>query len=174
VHANFMLPMIGRAAACILVGHVAGCGGVGFTLNVGGDAAFTADAGAGPDSGSGGDGSGIAANAGDDESDAGVGPGVIAYTGNANPGDQEAGTPGQRPPATGGTDSSQASVSAMTATCAADGGVCVIGGIFSGARVPANADAGAGAAAVTDDGFELGVTSCDSTGITCVTGGIAP
>jgi hypothetical protein len=27
---------------------------------------------------------------------------------------------------------------------------------------------------VTDDGFELGGTSCDPTGMACVTGGISP
>jgi len=53
---------------------------------------------------------------------------------------------------------------------------CVVGGIFSIGRTPAALDAGldSASAAVTDDGFELGGTSCDPTGMACVTGGISP
>jgi hypothetical protein len=53
---------------------------------------------------------------------------------------------------------------------------CVTGGIFSMSRTPAAPDAGlmSASAVVTDDGFELGGTSCDPTGTACVTGGISP
>jgi hypothetical protein len=53
---------------------------------------------------------------------------------------------------------------------------CVTGGIFSIGRTPAAVDAGLISASVglTDDGFELGGTSCDPTGMACVTGGISP
>jgi hypothetical protein len=64
--------------------------------------------------------------------------------------------------------------------CGSDAGACVSGGVFS-IGFPQD-DAGAGLAVlpdggtitVTDDGFEFGGTTCDTTGMTCVTGAITP
>jgi hypothetical protein len=60
--------------------------------------------------------------------------------------------------------------------CSNMDGACVTGGIVSIGRMPAAPDAGlmAASAVVTDDGFELGGTSCDPTGMACVTGAISP
>lgn len=60
-------------------------------------------------------------------------------------------------------------------SCANDAGACVVGGIVSGGQVAGDAGAlspDGGAAAVFDDGFELGETLCSGT--TCVTGAITP
>jgi hypothetical protein len=64
--------------------------------------------------------------------------------------------------------------------CGGDAGACVSGGVFSiglpqddaGAEIAVLPDGGT--ITVTDDGFEFGGTSCDTTGMTCVTGAITP
>jgi hypothetical protein len=58
-----------------------------------------------------------------------------------------------------------------------DAGACVAGGLLSVGRVPDDAGATTPDGAtvrVTDDGFDFGATSCDPTGVTCVTGAITP
>ncbi len=65
---------------------------------------------------------------------------------------------------------------AVASSCSNTDAACVTGGIFSVSRAIARSEAGVlpTGALVTDDGFELGGTSCNAAGMPCVTGGIAP
>jgi hypothetical protein len=62
--------------------------------------------------------------------------------------------------------------------CADKASACVAGGIISGGADITRAGSamlpGGGTVTLSDDGFELGATTCDVSGKQCVTGGIAP
>jgi hypothetical protein len=62
--------------------------------------------------------------------------------------------------------------------CDAKSGACVAGSIVSGGADVGHAGSatlpGGGTVTLSDDGFELGATTCDGSGKVCVTGGIAP
>ena len=59
-----------------------------------------------------------------------------------------------------------------------DSGICVVGAIESVGRVPAVGGTGTlpdgSPVTLFDDGFEQGGTSCDPTGMDCVTGALSP
>lgn len=64
--------------------------------------------------------------------------------------------------------------------CGGDSGACVVGAIESVGRVPLPDGGGSGllpdgaVVTLTDDGFELGGSQCDPTGMDCVTGALSP
>ncbi len=65
---------------------------------------------------------------------------------------------------------------AVASSCSNADAACVTGGIFSVSQATAPSEGGVlpTGALVTDDGFELGGTSCNAPGMICVTGGIGP
>ena len=137
---------IGACAMAPLMG-LAGCSGVGLAPFPVGDAASSGD---------GATGEGLDASGGGDRAPPAMGSVSTMAEGGSAVQAQEAG----------------AAASAASA-CAADTGTCVVGGIFSESRAPDDSDGGT-LSTVTDDGFEFGAALCDSTGMTCVTGGIVP
>jgi hypothetical protein len=66
----------------------------------------------------------------------------------------------------------------VTALLCGGDGTCVSGGIVSVGRVPNQGGAATladgASVTLTDDGFDLGGTMCDTSGATCVTGAITP
>jgi hypothetical protein len=83
----------------------------------------------------------------------------------------------------GGGDSSTGSSSgseagAVATSLCGDSGACVLGGVFSVGEGTGNAGSAilsdGGTIMLTDNGFEFGGTSCDTTGTKCVTGAITP
>jgi hypothetical protein len=137
---------IGACAMIPLLG-LAGCSGVSLGPLPAGDAAYSGDGAAGEGLDASGGGDGVTPVIGS--------VGTMAEGGSAVPA-QDAGV-----------------IASAVAACAADTGTCVVGGIFSESRTPGGSDGGA-LSTVTDDGFEFGAALCDSTGMTCVTGGIVP
>lgn len=95
----------------------------------------------------------------------------------------DAATPFMPAPDAGPTGADDAASDApavpLQAGACGDSGACAFGGLLSVGRVPGDAG-GAGVlpdgatVRLTDDGFELGGTTCDPSGTTCVTGGLTP
>ena len=137
---------IGACAMAPLMG-LAGCSGVSIGPFPVGDAAYSGD---------GATGEGLDASGGGDRVMPVMGSVSTMAEGGGAVSAQDAGA-----------------VATAASACAADTGTCVVGGIFSESRTPGDADGGT-LSTVTDDGFEFGAALCDSTGMTCVTGGIVP
>ncbi|HXX68662.1 MAG TPA: hypothetical protein VEK07_15850 [Polyangiaceae bacterium] len=78
---------------------------------------------------------------------------------------------------TAGGDAGNAGGAVASLLCG-DSGTCVVGAIESVGRVPAEGGAGTlpdgSPVTLFDDGFEQGGTSCDPTGMDCVTGALSP
>jgi hypothetical protein len=77
-----------------------------------------------------------------------------------------------------GSSSANAGGVVASLYCSEDASACVVGAIESVGRIPGDGGTGimadGGLVTLSDDGFELGGTSCDSTGMHCVTGGLSP
>jgi hypothetical protein len=88
--------------------------------------------------------------------------------------------PGDEPstPSDSADDPAAVAGGGLQLQCDADASACVAGGIVSGGADVTRAGSATlpsgGIVTLSDDGFELGATTCDASGKLCVTGGIAP
>jgi hypothetical protein len=163
-----VLGCVGLVAAATM-----GCGTAKLNTGNGGNGGATTGGGSGGVAAGGRGGAGTAgatgaAGAGTAGATGAAGAGTAGATGAAG-----AGTAG----ATGAGGAGGTSGARVPVSCG-DAGACVAGAIDSVGRPPDQAHSGAlpdgGVATVTDDGFEVGGTSCNQAGSACVTGAITP